>query len=209
MYPLINEAREIATWLTDAIPEKKLPRVDAIFAFGHNLARTPEHASYLYHLGLAPSVIVTGHIGVRKTPLPAGFKTQGEFFVDVLNKNGVPKSRIIVEKQSTNTLENVIFGMRAAKEAGLSPLSLILCAVPVHLRRCRLTFLKQFPHVITYGSAFSWDETKLNDCLAWRLVDEVNRLVTYADKGDITPIQIPEAVAEACATIIQNYPPTT
>ncbi len=206
MHKLINEARVIAAWLTDAVQEKKLPKVDAIFAFGHNLARTPEQAVHLYHLGLAPSVIVTGHIGVRKTLLPVGFKTQGDFFADVLIKHGVPESRIIVEKQSCNTLENVVFGIRAAQVAGLSPKSLILCAVPPHLRRCRLTFSKQFPDITTYGSAFAWHETELDDTHIGRLVGEVDRLITYARKGDTAPIKIPESVARACATI-RNYLP--
>jgi hypothetical protein len=201
MHKLINEARVIATFLTDTTPEEKLPKVDAIFAFGHNLARTPEHAVHLYYLGLAPSVIVTGHIGIRKTSLPDGFKTQGEFFANVLTSHGIPRSQIIIEEQSRNTLENVVFGMKVAQETGLSPKSLILCAIPAHLRRCRLTFSKQFPHITTYGSAFIWKESELDDYHIGRLVGEVDRLITYAKKGDTAPIAIPRAVTLACTTI--------
>ncbi len=203
MHPLANEARVIASFLVDATPEDKLPLVDAIFAFGHSGSiATPEHASRLYLKGLAPRLIVTGSTGFRGVVLPLGFETQADLFADVAIKSGVPSSAIIRDRESRHTLDNVRLGMAAAHKAGLTIRSLILCAIPVHLRRCRATFARQFPAVVTYGSAFVWDETSwLNDYRIGRLVGEIDRLSKYVEKGDTVPVAVPTEVAEACEII--------
>lgn len=202
MHHLASEARVVASFLVEATPDEELPPVDAIFAFGHNSTATPEEASRLFRRGLAPRLIVTGATGYRSTPLPQGFETQADLFADVAKRNGVPEAAIIRDRHSRHTLDNVLFGMDAAHLAGLRICSLILCAIPVHLRRCRATFAKQFPAVVTYGSAFAWDEAEwLTDYRIGRLVGEVDRLIKYAEKGDTVPVIIPAAVTTACEII--------
>ena len=202
MHPLQEEALLIAKFLTEHTEVEKLPKVDAIFCFGHSTTHTPNHAATLYHLGLAPRVIVTGFVGHRNVELPKGFTNQADLFAHVLIEQGVPNSAILREKESRNTLDNVLLGMEVVREAKVKIESLILVALPPHLRRCRVTFEKHYPKVRTFGNSFPFSEVDwMNEYRIGRLVGEVDRLVLYAKKGDIAPSVIPRKVREACEVI--------
>ena len=123
-------------------------------------------------------------------------------FSAVLRANGVPAQHIIMEKQSTHTLENVLFGMRVMEDIGIRPDKLILCAMKPHLLRTRATFAKQFPAVKTFGSGVEIPESELlTPHRMARLIGEVERLERYARRGDIAQVEIPARILAACRTI--------
>lgn len=193
----IEEVRLILSFLVDETPNDWLPNTDAIFALGHIDERVPGHIANLFHMGKAPKIILTGGTGVAGRD-PNGFPSEAEFFASVLKKEGVPENVLILEKNSTNTLENVKFGMFAANESDFYPESLILVALPPLLRRARVTFAKQFPSVFTFGSAFPIkDDEWQNICRIRRIVEEIDRLKHYAEKEDIEPVRIPYQVDKA------------
>ncbi len=200
MHPLHDEATLIAKFLTEHT--ENLPEVDAIFCFGHSTTNTPVHAAKLYHRGLSPRIIVTGFVGHRNVELPSGFTNQADLFAHVLIEQGVPDRAILREKESRNTLDNVLLGMEVVREARVKIESLILVALPPHLRRCRVTFDMHYPKVKTFGNSFPISEMDwMNDYRIGRLVGEVDRLINYAKKGDIAPSVIPRKVIEACEKI--------
>mgnify|MGYP001595045036 CR=1 FL=1 len=202
MHPLENDAKLIANFLSEHTEVDRLPKVDAIFCFGHSEVHTPKHAAKLYHKGLAPLVVVTGFVGHRNVELPKGFTNQADLFAHVLIKQGVPDSAILREKESRNTLDNVLLGMEIVRESKLKIESLILCALPSHLRRCRATFAMHYPKVKTFGSSFPFSEMDwMNDYRIGRLVGEVDRLIFYAIRGHIAPSVIPRTIKVACEKI--------
>ncbi|OGM98142.1 MAG: hypothetical protein A2735_00335 [Candidatus Yanofskybacteria bacterium RIFCSPHIGHO2_01_FULL_41_21] len=180
-------------FLSESIVDEELPVVDAIFVFGHYDSRPAIQAAKLWKMGKAPKVIISGK---GRDKIPSGFETEADFYASLIQKEGVPMSALILEKQSTNTLENVRFGVSEASD--LHPTSFILCALPPLLRRSIATFKKQFPHVSVCGSAF---EMSTDEFLApvrlQRIISEFERLHDYAQKGDIVSVEITDSVQNA------------
>lgn len=88
--------------ISDFIFVSDTPRkVDAIFLPGGSHPEQPEYAAELYKQGIAPMLIVSGGVSVKKQKFDGvkskadiyngDYKTDCEFLTDALNINGVPK----------------------------------------------------------------------------------------------------------------------
>lgn len=188
--------KTVLDFLLDDTPLNRLPSADAIFVFGNIDPEVARHAALLYKLHKARRIIVSGKGRVR---IP-NFKSEAAFFANILMKKGVPKSALILEDTAMNSLENVQRGIAAAKNAGLSPATLILVAIPPLLRRSRATFEKQFPKIKTFSSAFRipfayWKLRRR------RLLGEFDRFTEYEKNGNIARVKIPSSVARAVTTL--------
>ncbi len=188
-------AGRLVEFLSESVAEEKLPTADAIFVFGHYDPRPALQAAKLWKSGKAPKIILSGR---GRDKIPQGFETEADFYASLIEKEGIPSSTLILEKESTNTLENVLLGIAAGKRGGFRPKSLILCALPPLLRRSIATFQKQFPDISVCGSAFAMpvDEFLAPPRLK-RIIGEFDRLRNYAEKGDIAPVEIPNSVQQA------------
>ena len=84
-----------------------LQKADVIVGFGNFNTDIARRAAELYHAGFAPKVLFTGGLG-RNTegllPEPEAVR-----FAKVAMECGVPECDIILEPDSTNTKENIIF----------------------------------------------------------------------------------------------------
>ena len=84
-------------------PEK----ADCIVGFGNFNTDIARRAAELYHQGIAPKILFTGGLG-RNTegllPEPEAMR-----FAKVAMEAGVPEADIILEPNSTNTKENILF----------------------------------------------------------------------------------------------------
>jgi len=187
----------VLDFLIESVPEDELPQADGIFVFGHVDPRLAKHAAHLWKLGKAPRVILTGK---GRRDIPAGVQTEAEYYAAILKNEGVTEDVLVIEDKSTNTLENVLFGIETCRENGLYPKSLILCSLPPLLRRSIATFGKCFPGIQVWGSAF---EICLEEYLphTQRILAEFSRFEEYAQKGHIMPVFVPEKVAEAIEKI--------
>ncbi len=190
----------VTDFLIDSVPLEKLPICDAIFVFGHYEPQVAQHAAELWKKGKAPVIIITGK---GRDDIPAGFETEADFYQSIMIANKISVSCLILERESTNSLENVLMGMMAAGKTGVNPKSIILCAMPPLLRRSCATFRKQFPEIVVYGSAFPLPESWFTPSRVNRLTTEVDRLINYAQKGDIVEVVIPNQVLSAVERIRQ------
>ena len=188
-------------FLTESTPPENLPQTDAIFVFGHYEPLVAHHAAELWKKGKAPRIIISGK---GRDAIPEGFKTEADFYAFLIKSDGVPKKALILEKESTNSLENVLLGMAACHSSGFNPKSLILCAMPPLLRRSCATFRKQFPDITVYGSAFSMPEEWFTSRRINRLLGELERLEEYAKNGNILPVEIPAEVSSAAEKVRQT-----
>ena len=192
-------AQTVIDFLTDSSPENELPKADAIFVFGHYDHRLAEHAAKLWKAGKAARIIISGK---GREKIPEGFASEADYYASLLVKSGVPESALVLERDSTNTLENVLLGMRKAETDGMHLSSLILVSIPPLLRRARATFAKQFPDVETYGSAFGISSKEwITEVRLRRVIGECDRLQKYAGRGDIVPVQIPDSVDSAVSEL--------
>ena len=94
-------------------PEK----ADCIVGFGNFNTNIARRAAELYCQGYAPKVLFTGGLG-RNT---AGLLPEPEAvrFARVAMACGVPEADILMETESTNTAENILFTRRLLEERGI------------------------------------------------------------------------------------------
>ncbi len=203
-----NSTIDIATifnFLTEQTPIAELPPVDAIFVFGHIDKSVAEHAGRLYSAGKSKRIIVTGGIGTAGRD-PSGFPSEAAFFASVMESMSVPREVIITEDTATNTLENVLFGMKKVRELGIEIKSVILVSVPFLLCRSNATFSKYYSNIKTYRSSFDTEPIlATNTDAIKRLLAEIDRLDMYADKGDILKVVMPESVRESYKSLSSIY----
>jgi len=181
---------------------------DAIFIFGSILLPAVwERAAGLYHQGMAPLILTTGYAGPNARA--RGIASEGQYLADRLMELGVPSSAIIVEDKSSNTLENVLFGMNVLQGWGITVKKLLIVAKPLHMRRCAATFAKQFPDIRALSCPPSLtlekmiDRPTLND-FAQRVASEIEKLGRYAGpNGSIQASDIPQTVKQAAADVRQ------
>jgi len=170
---------------------------DVIFCFGSLDLRVPIRAAELFHRGVAPRVVVTGG------PPAPGEPPEGDVFADRLVADGVPAERIVIERRSRHTGENVVLGMAAAADGQVPVRRAALVAWPLALRRCRATFAHHFPDVRTFplsaGNSFRVfrGATGPGDAA----LDELERIRTYGRSGLMVPQVIPPAVERAAAAL--------
>lgn len=90
---------------------------DVIVGFGNFNTNIARRAAEMYHQGLAPVVLFTGGLG-RNTegllPEPEAVR-----FARVAMECGVPEKAILLEPESTNTAENILFTRRLLEERGI------------------------------------------------------------------------------------------
>jgi len=204
----LKELETVVSYLSVGdIPQK----ADAIFVFGHFLREVPLHAAELYKQGFAPTVLIAG----RKTRyIPEDVENEAQYFKEIMIAHGVPEEAVVLNEQSTNTLEDTVMGMQTLSQKGITPKKVLLVAYVPLLRRAKATFAKQFPEVealaIPYEIKDLEDEFWLQDRIL-RMLLELDRLTEFAEKGDIAPTQIPEEVLVAAQHIKENLPkpPTT
>ncbi len=133
------------------IPQK----VDIIFLPGGSFPEIPERAVKLYHDGYAPLLLPSGGVGVKsgkfngvksKTDIyDKEYKTECEFYTDVLLKNGIPRDSIICEDKSGHTRDNAFMSRQSTNEKGLVIKKGIICCKSFHSRRCLMLYQLAFP----------------------------------------------------------------
>jgi len=121
----------------------QLKKSDCILALGSHDLRVADRAAELYLEGWAPLVIMSGGLGNLTQDMWT--VPEADQFAEIAVKRGVPADVILVENQSTNTGENILFTQRLLKKKGLEPHSFIVVQKPYMERRSYATFKKHWP----------------------------------------------------------------
>lgn len=147
---------------------------DVIFLPGGTSPETPEYAAELYHRGIAPLLIPSGKFSIGRdrfcgvsggyhTKYSADYKTECEFFTDVLRRAGVPESAILGEDQAGFTRENAFLSARLAAERGYRFERAIIVCKSFHARRCLMYYQFAFPDTEFIICPVQWrDATREN-----------------------------------------------
>lgn len=113
---------------------------DLVFVFGTRLARPAELAADLYLAGLAPFVVVTGGSSRQADGL-----NEADHHSGVVVGRGVPERALIVENESSNTSENVLFALPLIEQrCGTVPTTVIAVVKRFH-RRALVTLARHVP----------------------------------------------------------------
>ena len=144
--------RDISNFIfvSDA-PEKS----DVIFLPGSSYSEIPEAGAKLWKSGFAEVIIPSGKFSLKAPGFMAvktgaeiyngNYRTECDFYTDVLTQNGVPSSAVIGENQATFTMENAIFTKDVCRASGINVRRAIVCCKAYHARRCQIYYGAEFP----------------------------------------------------------------
>lgn len=187
--------------------EMPLSQADLILALGSNDPRVAERAAQLFLAGYAPLLAFSGGLGRLTQELYP--KPEAEVFAEVAIRLGVPREHILLENQSTNTGENILFTRRLLDQKGLHPKKILLVQKPYMLRRAYATAKKQWPEVdfLVTGPQISFTEYPTDkipkDLLINILVGDTQRIREYPRLGFQIPQEMPGEVWAACGELIR------
>lgn len=187
-----------------------LEKADAIFVLGSSDTRVAEYAARLYEEGWAPLIIFSGNTGSRGKSRELWGMSEAEKFATIARDMGVPESAMLLEDQSANTEENIIFTRALLEKKNLDPKKFILLQKPYMERRTYATFMKQWPRMdfIVTPPPISFEdyptETRSKEYLLNMLVGDLQRIKEYPAKGFQIEQEIPSNVCDAYEELVRR-----
>jgi uncharacterized SAM-binding protein YcdF (DUF218 family) len=174
--------------ITDYIFLESNPqKADLALVFG---TRHPEAINKVYELyrdRLIPKILVSG--GLNRVNGENEAKEMSQKLIEL----GVEKEDIILEDQSINSLENVLFSKKVIEEKiGFNNIKKIIAVVKhYHSRRALMTLKRHFPKTVVlipvtydiYG--FDKDNWFEDASGKEKVMDEWDKISVYLKKGDI------------------------
>jgi uncharacterized SAM-binding protein YcdF (DUF218 family) len=152
-------------------------------------------------------------------------KPEAEMFAEIARQKGVPESAILIEQESTNTGENVIFSRRLLESEGIEkrggdhtgrsgesgewPKSLILVQKPYMERRSYATFMNFWPgkKVIVSSPPISFSdyptENLPRDLVINIMVGDLQRIIIYPGRGFQIEQHVPDDVRRAFVKLVE------
>jgi len=164
-----------------------LEKSDIILTLGSNDLRVAEYAAELYLQGWAPLIAFSGNVGALTRE--RFNRPEAELFAEIALRVGVPESAMLIEAESTNTGENVVFSRRLLESKGVDPNSLILVQKPYMERRAYATFMNFWPgkRVIAASPPIPYSEYPTadlpRDLVINIMVGDLQRIRIYPNHG--------------------------
>jgi len=183
-----------------------LAPADCILVFGSHDPRVAKYGAELFLRKLAPLMVFSGKRG-RLTE--KWRRTEADRFARVAIHAGVPRGKILIEREAGNTGQNVLYTKRLLAKRGLNPRRLIVVHKPYMERRAWATFRKVWPQVkiIITSPPFSF-EGYPNRLIPKRdvitiMLGDFQRIRLYAQKGFQIPQRIPRKVMESYRQLVK------
>jgi uncharacterized SAM-binding protein YcdF (DUF218 family) len=189
----------------------ELTPADAILVLCSHDTVVAERGAQLFLEGWAPLLIFSGGLGTITRHLWT--EPEANLFARIAIGMGVPESRILVENQSTNTGENVLFTKALLAGRGLDPDRFIVVQKPYMERRSYATFRKVWPGkqvVVTspqlslddYLDRFSHASLSRDDVISI-MVGDLQRIKVYPARGFQIDQDIPADVWDAFTELVR------
>lgn len=186
----------------------KLEKADMIWALGSHDLRVADRVADLWHLGLAPVVVMSGGLGNFTEGVFE--KSEAELFAERAIGLGVPERAILIEGKSTNTGENVNFTRDLLRENQLDIRSAIAVQKPYMERRTYATIAKQWPEisVVVSSPQLSFEEYCNAEISAESVINimvgDLQRIIEYPKLGYMVEQEVPQDVLAALNILIDN-----
>ena len=191
--------------------DHQLFRADAILVLCSHDQVVAVRGAELFLDGWAPMLIFSGGLGAITRRIWR--EPEADQFARIAIGMGVPPERILIENQSTNTGENVVFTRRLLTEQRLDPRTFIVVQKPYMERRSYATFRKVWPEkelcvtsprvsLDEYLSLSSHDSLSSDDVIGI-MVGDLQRIRLYADRGFQIHQDIPDDVWRAYEDLVE------
>ena len=186
-------------------------KADAILVLCSHDERVAERGAQLFLEGCAPLLIFSGGQGAITKAL--WDEPEAERFARIATSMGVPRESILIEKNSTNTGENVQFTRKLVEGMGLDPQRFIVVQKPYMERRAFATFLRYWPGkevVVTspqvsfrdYLAEYSNRSLSVGDVIGI-MVGDLQRIKLYPALGYQVAQDIPDDVWSAFEVLVR------
>jgi uncharacterized SAM-binding protein YcdF (DUF218 family) len=158
---------------------------DVIVTLGTNDSRVAKFAAGLYHRGFGARLVFTGGIAHQNDLLSTGWeRPEAEVFAEVAEKEGVPRDKMLLETQATNTAENIRLARRLIESHGLQPRNIVLAVKPFMQRRTWAAMVVEWPEI---PASVASEEMTLDEYFTDELTPE---RVTNIMMGDLQRIWV-------------------
>jgi uncharacterized SAM-binding protein YcdF (DUF218 family) len=164
----------------------KLRQVDAMLVMGSSDIGVAQRASEVFHAGYVRGVVCTG--GLWKVTWDMLETTEAELFAAYMIEHDVPKDAIVLEPESTNSGDNILFWMRVLQESWYTTDTIIIVTKPYMQRRAYATAKAIFPdHEFLVTSQVASFDTYVVSWVSQEqiinlLVGDFQRIVDYPKK---------------------------
>ena len=185
---------------------------DVIVGFGCYDEDIPRRCAELWHQGFAPWVCFSGGLGRNTSSLWS--KSEAERFAAIAMAAGVPGERILLEDQSTNSAENLLFTPKVLAEAGIRAEKIIAVHKPYMEKRLWAAMQVYWPDV---NAVYTSPNVTVEEHIAHAeavgmtrkgvietLVGDVQRMGLYAKKGYQASVQLPAEVRAAFDALVEQ-----
>ena len=184
----------------------QLKKADCIIGLGSVDTNVANIASELYLQGYADKVFFSGGLG--KITNKIWNETEAEKFAKIAIKKGVPKEKIYIENESTNTGENFRFTKRMIEELKPDIKSCIVVCKPYDEKRAYASFKKIMPEfeVIITSENISCEEYYRKNGTEWInvLVGDIQRMKLFYEKGWQVKMDIPKEVWDTYEVLVKK-----
>lgn len=179
---------------------------DCILVFGSHDPRVAKYGADLFLRKLAPLILFSG----KRGHLTERWRTtEADKFARVAVRAGVPRGRILIEREATNTGENVLFTKRLLAKRGLNPRRLIVVHKPYMERRAWATLRKAWPQkkFIVTSPPLSFEDYP-NRLISKRdvitiMLGDFQKIRLYAQEGFQIPQRIPRKVMDCYRQLVK------
>lgn len=185
----------------------KLEKSDCILALGSHDLRVADRAAELYLKGFAPLLVMSGGLGNFTQEIWT--EKEADKFAAIAIKKGVPPQSILIENNSTNTGENILFSKKLLASKKLDPQSFIVVQKPYMERRSYATFKKHWPEkkLSVTSPQISFEEYPTDEIPLERVINimvgDLQRIKVYPEKGYQVYQEIPMKINTAYERLIQ------
>jgi uncharacterized SAM-binding protein YcdF (DUF218 family) len=155
-----------------------------------------QRAAQLYLQGFAPKVIMSGGLGNFTKEMWT--EKEADKFAAIAIQMGVPREVILIENNSSNTGENILFTQKLLEEKGLFLQSFIVVQKPYMERRAYATFKKHWPDkkVLVTSPQISLEKYPTDEIPMEKVINimvgDLQRIKIYPEKGFQIYQEIPE-----------------
>ena len=179
---------------------------DVMVVPGSHDLRVADHAALLYREGYAPLIVFSGGVAHKGDLLDPGWdRPEADVFAERAGAGGVPGEAVLREPRAAHTGENMIYSDALLRAEGHTGRRILLIQKPYMERRALATALAQCPRwevrvtspPITFDDYPDPGQGLTRDVLVHIMVGDLQRILTYPDKGFQVHQEVPEAVMAA------------
>jgi uncharacterized SAM-binding protein YcdF (DUF218 family) len=189
----------------------QLAPADAILVLCSHDTAVAERGAQLFLDGWAPLLVFSGGLGAITSRMWS--EPEADQFARIAVARGVPREKILIENQSTNTGENVLLTRRLLEARGIAAHRFIVVQKPYMERRSYATFKKVWPEaevIVTspqvafdsYLSEYSNEALSPEDVIGI-MVGDLQRIRVYPEMGFQVPQHIPDDVWDAYEELVR------